>query len=62
MLFMLRSVKKFGFDHDELPTVYKSSVRPINEYGDVVWHSSLITNQSNDLKKILKRACKTRGG
>ena len=28
-LFMLRSVKKFGFDHDELLTVYKSFVRPI---------------------------------
>ena len=40
-LFMLRSVKKFGFDHDELLTVYKSFVRPIIEYGDVVWHSAL---------------------
>ena len=56
---MLRSVKKFGFDHDELLTVYRSFVRPIIEYGDVVWHSGLTTKQSNDLEKIQKRACKT---
>ena len=55
---MLRIVKKFGFDHDELLTVYKSFVRPIIEYGDVVWHSGLTTKQSNDLEKKQKRACK----
>ena len=37
----------------------KSFVRPIIEYGDVVWHSGLTTKQSNDLEKIQKRACKT---
>ena len=56
---MLRSVKKFGFDHDELLTGYKSFVRPIIEYGDVVWHSGLTSKQSNDLEKIQNRACKT---
>ena len=58
-LFMLRSTKKFGFDHDELLTVCKSFVRPIIEYGDVVWHSGLTTKQSNNLEKNQKRACKT---
>ena len=40
-------------------TVYKSYVRPIIEYGDVVWHSGLTDKQANDLKRIPKRACRT---
>lgn len=58
-LFMLRSLKRFGFDHDELVTVYRSYVRPVIEYGDVVWHSGLTSKQINDLEKIQKRACRT---
>ena len=58
-LFMLRSVNKFGFDHHELVTVYTSDVRPIIEYGDVVWHSGLTDKQANDLERIQKRACRT---
>ena len=58
-LFMLRSLKKFGFDQDELITVYKSYVRPVIEYCDVVWHSGLSNNQINDLERIQKRACRT---
>ena len=58
-LFMLRSVNKFGFDHEELVTIYKSYVRPIIEYGDVVWHSGLSQQQAYDLERIQKRACRT---
>ena len=40
--------------------MYKSFVRPIIEYGDVVWHSGLTTKQSKiNLEKHQKRACKT---
>ena len=35
-LFMLRSLKRFGFDQDELTIVYKSYVRLVLEYADVV--------------------------
>ena len=47
-LFMLRSLKKFGFDQDELTVVYKSYLRPVLEYGDVVWHPSITKKQSKD--------------
>ena len=53
---MLRSVKKIGFDHHELVTVYKNSyVRPIIEYGDIVWHSGLTDKQANDQERIQKK-------
>ena len=58
-LFMLRSLKKFGFDREELIVVYKSYLRPILEYGDVVWHSGINNKQSKTLERIQKRACRT---
>ena len=35
-LFNFRSLKRFGFDQDELTVVYKSNVRPVIEYVDVM--------------------------
>ena len=35
-LYMLRMLKK-----DELITVYKGYIRPLSEYADIVWNSSL---------------------
>ena len=58
-LFMLRSLKKFGFDQDELTIVYKSYVRPVLEYADVVWHSGLTCQQASDLERIQRRAVRT---
>ena len=43
-LFMLRSLKRFGFNKSELVTVYKGYIRPLLEYSDVIWHSSLTSN------------------
>jgi hypothetical protein len=57
-LFMLRSLKRFGFDSEELRTVYSGYVRPVLEYADVVWHSSITANQSRDIESIQKRACR----
>ena len=58
-LFMLRSLKHFGFDRDELRVVYGSYVRPILEYADVVWHSGITEKQSKNIETIQKRACRT---
>jgi len=58
-LFMLRTLKKFGFTQDELTIVYKSYLRPVLEYAAVVWHPSITSKQSNDIERIQKRACKT---
>ena len=56
---MLRSLKRFGFDQEELEVVYKCYVRPVLEYGDVVWHSGLCTKQTAaDLARIQRRACR----
>jgi len=56
---MLRSLKKFGFDKDELLVVLKSYLRPVLEYSSVIWHSSLTVNQTKELEIIQKRALKT---
>ncbi|XP_072039541.1 uncharacterized protein [Amphiura filiformis] len=58
-LFMLRSLKRFGFDQDELTVVYKSYIRPVLEYVDVVWHSGLTCKQASDLERIQRRAIRT---
>ena len=41
-VFMLRSVKKLGFDQDELLCTKALS----DQCGDVVWHSGLTTKQA----------------
>ena len=51
-LFMLRSLKRFGFDKSELVIVYKCVLK----YSDVIWHSSLTSNQTNHLERNQKRA------
>ena len=43
--FMLRSLNRFGFDQDKLTVVYKSYVRPVIEYADVVWTQGSLTNR-----------------
>ena len=55
-LFMLRSLKRFGFNKSELVTVYKGYICPLLEYSDVIWHSSLTSNQTHQLERVQKRA------
>ena len=57
-LFMLRTLKRFGFTKDELSVVYSGYVRPILEYADVVWHSSVSATQSQQIESTQKRACR----
>ena len=53
-LFMLRSLKRFGFIKSKLVTVYKGYIRPLLEYSDVIWRSSLTSNQTPSLKEFKK--------
>ena len=53
-LFMVRTLKRFGFDCNELKTVYEGYVRSTLEYADVVWHSGLTKNKVTTLNKFKK--------
>ena len=55
---MLRTLKRFGFNISELITVYRVYIRPIIEFADVIWHSSLTLKQSQTRESIQRRACK----
>ena len=50
--------KRFGFNSEELNVIDKGYVRPLLEYGDVVWGASLTCDQSTTLDKVQKRACR----
>ena len=51
-VFILLTLKRFSFSSDELRVVYGGYVRPILEYADVVWHSSITFKQSRDIESI----------
>ena len=36
--------------------MYKGYIRPLLEYSDVIWHSSLTSNQAHQLERVQKRA------
>ena len=57
-LFMLRNLKKFGLNKSELTIIYSGYIRPLLEYCDTIWHSSLTTYQSSMIERIQKRACR----
>ena len=57
-LYMLRMLKRFGFKKDELITVYKGYIRPLLEYADVVWNSSLTLKQTRTIEQVQRRACR----
>ena len=55
-LYMLRNLKRFGFNPTELGIIYKGYVRPLLVYGDVVSGSSLICDQGTTLEKVKKKS------
>ena len=57
-LYMLRMLKRFGFKKDKLITVYKGYIRPLLEYADVVWNSSLTLKQTKTIEQVQRRACR----
>ena len=54
-MYMLRTLKRFGLNSEELNVTYKGYVRPLLEY--VAWGASLTCDQSTTLEKVQKRAC-----
>ena len=57
-LWMLRNLKTSGFTTEELLTVYKTMVRPVADYGAVVYHSSLTDEQDEALDNLQNAALK----
>ena len=58
-LYILWLLKRFGFNDDELLSVYKCCVRPAVEYADVVWSPSITAEQRKILEHLQKRTCRT---
>ena len=57
-LWMLRNLKKAGFNIEELLQVYKTIIRPVAEYGAVVYHSCLTDDQDERLDRLQNAAMK----
>ena len=57
-LFMLRKLKRFGLNVKELISIYTCFIRPLLEYTDSIWHSSLTAKQSSMIERIQKRSCR----
>ena len=54
----LQSLKRCGFDHNDLITVYKSMMRPIVEYSSPAWGSMLTGEQGEALERHQTQALK----
>ena len=57
-MVLLRKLSQFGASRDDLKTIYISYVRSVLEQNAVVWHSSLTEENSQDLERVQKSACK----
>lgn len=57
-LHFLKMLKRAAMSTDDLLYYYQSVVRPVTEYGCVVWHTSLTQGQSQQLESIQRRAMK----
>ena len=54
----MRNLKANGFNNEELVHVYKTMIRPVAEYGCVVYHSSLTDDQDERLERLQDHALK----
>ena len=52
----LYNLKKNGFTTDELVRVYKTSIRPVCDYLDVVYHSALTDDLDEELDRLQNHA------
>ena len=57
-LYMLSRLRRFGVPADDLASVYIGYVRQVCEYAAPVWHSNITADQSNQIERIQKRACR----
>ena len=55
-LWILRNLKRSGFTSEELVKVYKSMLRPVAEYGSVVYHSTLTDEQDERIDRLQNQA------
>ena len=55
-LWVIRRLKKFGANRDELIDLYTKYCRSILEYAVPVWHSSITAYESNDIERVQKMA------
>ena len=55
---MLRNLKNNGFNESELVRVYKTMLRPVADYGCVVYHSSLTIEQDKEIERLQNHALK----
>ena len=54
----IRNLKTNGFNTEELLHVYKTMLRPVVEYGCVVFHSSLTDEQDERIERLQDHALK----
>ena len=57
-LWTLRNLKRSGFSDAELVRVYTTIIRPVIDYGAVVYHSSLTDEQDELLDRLQNQAMK----
>ena len=55
---LLHKVASFTSSKEEKKIIYYSYIRSILEQSCVLWHSSLTIENSNDLERVQKAACK----
>ena len=52
----LRNLKRNGFTEEELVKVYKTIIRPVADYGRVVYHLSLTDEQDELVDRLQNQA------
>ena len=57
-MVLLRKLSEFGAPMNDLKTIYISYIRSVLEQNAVVWHFSLTKENSEDLERVQKSACK----
>ncbi len=58
-LWILRSIRQFGFTTKELTLIYKSSIVPILEYASPVWGYAITCAQAEAIERVQWRAAQT---
>ena len=54
-LYLVRKLKQFGLQKEELITAWRSIVRPVTEYAVPLWHSGLTEGDSNKIEMLQKK-------
>ena len=54
-LYLVRKLKQFGLQKEELITAWRSMLRPVTEYAVPLWHSGLTEGDSNKIEMLRKQ-------